>query len=97
MAGVTPDKKSSRSGQRVRPYQPAIGKDFGKIEEVEANTRGFIARVLTVTTVAVVAITGGYGFVTGNYMAVMAVWAITGPLIGAMISYYFGPQRNDTG
>ena len=97
MAGVTPDKKSTRSGQRKKPFQPAIGTDLGKVEEVEAKARGFIARVLTVATVAVVAITGGYGFITGNYMAVMAVWAISGPFIGAMVSYYFGPQRSDTG
>jgi hypothetical protein len=50
-----------------------------------------------VTTVSVVAVTGGYGLITGNYMAVITVWAIAGPIVGAIVSHYFGPQRNDTG
>src|ERR1700733_2747938 len=97
MSGFTPDKKSPRSGQRKKPYQPAIGTDFGIVEEVEAKTRSFLARVFTVSTATVVAVTGGYGLITGNYLAVITVWAIAGPIIGAVVSHYFGPQRNDTG
>jgi hypothetical protein len=97
MNGVTPDKSPARSGQRGKPFQPAIGTDFGSVEEVEAKTRGFLARVFAVTTVAVVGVAGGYGLVTGNYTAAITVWAIAGPIIGAIVSHYFGPQRNDTG
>jgi hypothetical protein len=97
MQGLTPDKNPSRSGQKRKPFQPAIGTDFGTVEEVEAKTRGFLARVFAVSTVTVVAVTGGYGLMTGNYLAVITVWAIAGPIIGAIVSHYFGPQRNDTG
>jgi hypothetical protein len=91
------EKKSPRSRRGEKPFQPAIGTDFGRVEEVEARTRGFLERVFAVATIATLAVTGGFGFLTGNYMAVMAVWAVVGPFIGAMVSYYFGPQRIDTG
>lgn len=97
MARVTPDKKSHRSSRKERPFQLAIGSDFGKVEEVEAQTRGFLVRVIALTAVTGVAVSGGYGLITGNYMAVITVWAIAGPIIGAVVSYYFGPHRNDTG
>ena len=97
MSGLNPGKKAPPSRHGRKPFQPAIGTDFGRVEEVEARTRGFLARVFAVATGATLGVTGGYGILTGNYIAVMAVWAIVGPFIGAMMSYYFGPQRNDTG
>jgi hypothetical protein len=97
MPGVTPDKTPRRSGQRKKPFQPAPGTDYGAVEDLEAKTRGFLARLFAVTAVVVVAVTGGYGLVTGNYIAVLEVWAIAGPIIGAMVNHYFGPPRNDTG
>jgi hypothetical protein len=89
--------RNSRSSVRAKPYQPAIGTDFGKVEEVEARTRGFLTRFIALAAGAGVAVTGGYGLVTGNFTAVIAVWAIAGPIIGAVVSHYFGSQRNDTG
>jgi hypothetical protein len=97
MPGVTPDKTTSRSGARKKPYQPAIGTDFGTIREVEAKTRGFLARVIASTAAMGIVATGAYGLVTSNYTAVITVWAIAGPIIGALVSHYFGPQRNDKG
>jgi nitrate reductase NapE component len=97
MSGLNPGQQAPRSRHGKKPFQPAIGTDFGKVEEVEARTRGFLARVFAIATVATIGVTGGYGFFAGNYTAVMAVWAIVGPFIGAMMSYYFGPRRNDTG
>ena len=93
----TPNKKPLRSSQRKKPFQPAIGTDFGTVEEVEAKTRGFVARVIASTTVLAVAIIGGYGLMTGNHTAAITVWAMAGPIAGAVISHYFGPQRNNTG
>jgi hypothetical protein len=97
MPGVTPDKTPRRSGQRNKPYQPAIGTDYGAVEEVEAKTRGYLVRVVVSVTAAGIALAGGYGLITANYTPLITVWAIAGPIIGAMVSYYFGPQRNDTG
>jgi hypothetical protein len=94
--GVTPTRKS-RSGGRKKPFQPAIGTDIGRVEDADAKTRGFLARFLALCIGALVAVTGGYGLITGNYTAVIAVWTIAGPVIGAVVAYYFGPQRNDTG
>jgi hypothetical protein len=94
--GVTPNKKIP-SGPRAKPFQPAIGTDFGRVEEVEARTRGFLTRFIALAAGAGLAITGGYGLVTGNYTAVIAVWAIAGPIFGAVVSHYFGSQRNDPG
>jgi hypothetical protein len=93
--GVPPTNRS-QSGRKAKPYQPAIGREFDVVEEVEAKTRGFLTRIIaSVTAIGVVA-TGTYGLITGNYTAVIAVWAVAGPIVGALVSYYFGPQR-DTG
>jgi hypothetical protein len=79
-----------------KPFQPAIGTDF-EIRRVNAKTCSLLARLIATATVAGVLATGGYGLVTGNYTAVIAVWAVAGPLNGAVVSHYFGPLRTDTG
>jgi len=94
MRGVTPNP---RSRSLRKPFQPAIGKEFDGVQEVEAKTRGFLARVIASSTVVGVVVAGGYGLITGRYMAVTVVWSVAGPFIGAIATYYFGPQRNDTG
>jgi len=39
---------------------------------------------------------GTYGLWTGNYHALEGVWAIAGPIVGAVVAFYFGAQRKDT-
>jgi hypothetical protein len=94
--GNTPPKKS-QSKRLNKPFQPAIGTDIGGVEDVEAKTRDFLARSIVLASGSMVAVTGGYGLITGIYTPLIAVWAVAGPLIGAVVTYYFGPQRNDTG
>jgi hypothetical protein len=97
MVGATNGKRrQSRSGQE-KLFQPAIGREFEGVQEVDAKTRAFLARLIGSTTVAGVLATGGYGLITGNYTAVIGVWSVAGPIIGALMAHYFGPQRNDTG
>ena len=95
MKGPTPNKRS-RPGERQKPFQPAVGREFDGVQEVEAKTRDFLARLIASATVGGVLVAGSYGLITGNYMAVVAVWSVAGPIIGALVTYYFGPQR-DTG
>jgi uncharacterized membrane protein YoaK (UPF0700 family) len=92
-----PDKNLSRSSRKEKPFQVSVGSDFGTIEDVDAKTRGFIARAVVLAAIVGVVAAGLYGLFTGNFMAVASVWAVAGPLIGAVVAYYFGPQRNDTG
>jgi hypothetical protein len=94
--GVTPNSKS-RSGGKEKPFQPAIGSDFGKVEEVDAKTRDFLARLIATAAAIGILATGGYGLVTHDYIPVIGVWSVAGPIIGALVTYYFGPRRNDTG
>jgi len=94
---VNPEKPPTRSGQRKKPFQPAVGTDYGAVKEVEAKTRGFFTRAIISAGIVGLAVAGGYSLITGNYMVVIAVWGVVGPIIGAMTSYFFGPQRNDTG
>jgi len=92
-------RHSSVHSDTHKPYQPAIGAEI-EIEEVptiEARTRGFLARYIAISVSAAIAVSGAYGLFTGNFTAVEVVWAVAGPIVGAMVLYYFGPQRNDTG
>jgi hypothetical protein len=96
LGGFKPERQPSRSGRQAKPFQPAIGQDFGTVAEAEAKTRGFVARFIAGCSGSAIAVTGIYGLVTGNYTAVLAVWAVAGPFIGAVVTYYFGPQKDDT-
>ena len=55
-----------------------------------------IGRSIVSATIVGVLAAGGYGLITGSYIAVIGVWSVAGPIIGALVTYYFGPQR-DTG
>jgi hypothetical protein len=90
-------KKPSATGVTAKPFQPAVGREFEGIEEVEAKTRDFLARMIAVATIISVGVAGLYSLMTGRYEAVAAVWSVAGPIIGAVVAYYFGPRRNDTG
>jgi hypothetical protein len=77
-------------------FRPRVGRDF-ELEEVhaiEARTRGFLSRAIAIGAGG--AITGGYGLATGSYLAVEVVWAVAGPMFGALVTYYFGAAGKDT-
>jgi len=97
MTGATPRNRQPQSSRARKPFQPAIGKEFDGVQEVEAKTRAYLAKLIASATVAGALIAGGYGLVTDNYIPVMGVWSVAGPIVGALVTYYFGPQRNDTG
>jgi hypothetical protein len=82
-----------------KPFQPAIGTDFplSEVPTIEARTRGFLALGLASFVGVAVVFTGAYGLATGNFVPLEAVWAVGGPMIGAIVAYYFGPQRKDSG
>ncbi len=88
------EQRQPRRGSK--PFQPAIGRDFGSVEDVEARTRGFLARLLASAAAAALAVTGAKSLTEGNYTAVIGCWAIAGPIVGALITYYFGHRRKDT-
>jgi hypothetical protein len=89
-----------RTAQRPerKPFQPAIGRDFDiePAPTVEARTRGALARGITLFAGAVLILTGTYGLAAGDFMPLMASWAVAGPIVGAIVAYYFGPQGTDT-
>jgi len=63
------------------------------VPTIEAKTRGFLARCIALTVAAAIAVTGTNGLMTGHYAALEVVWAIAGPLVGALMTYYFGAYR----
>jgi hypothetical protein len=88
----------SRSRSSKPRFRPRVGRDF-ELEEVhaiEARTRGFLSRAIAIGAGGAVAITGGYGLATGSYLAVEVVWAVAGPMFGALVTYYFGGAGKDT-
>ncbi len=93
MPAKHPERRSSYHAGH-KPFQPALGTDFGRVSDVEAKTRDFLARAVASIAAAGVAVTGVFGLATGNFVPVVSVWAIAGPIIGGVMSYYFGPQRS---
>lgn len=94
MAMEPPGQRRQRRGPK--PFQPAIGRDFGAIDEVEARTRGYLARLIASAAAAALAVTGAKSLTEGNYAAVIGCWAVAGPIVGALVTYYFGHRRKDT-
>jgi len=90
-------KKRNIITGRKRPFQPAIGTDFGNVGDVESKTRDFLVKAVASFTVACVTGTGGWGLLTGDYVPVIAVWSVTGPIVGTVFNFYFGSHRSDTG
>ena len=82
-----------------KPFQVAPGTAFEGPDAptLEARTRGFLARGIVVFVASAVVLTGVYGLATGSFVPLEAIWAVGGPIIGAIVAYYFGPQRKDSG
>lgn len=92
-----PDRRPSRSAtEREKPFQPAIGREF-EVEEIEAKTRGFVAKIIVSSTAIAIVVAGVYWLIKGIYAPLSFVWGIGGPFIGAIVGHYFGPKRTDTG
>ena len=94
MSYTPPGDSSRRAGSRPRPFQVAIGREFEGVEEIEAKTRAYLAKLIASAPSIATFLAGGYGLVAGNFMPVTAVWSVAGPIIGALVTHYFGPQRN---
>ncbi|MFL5288468.1 MAG: hypothetical protein ACJ8AW_47815 [Rhodopila sp.] len=92
------DTTRTRSRTLEPRFRPRIGRDF-ELEEVhviDARTRGFLSRAIAISAGGAVAVTGTYGLATGSYLAVEVVWAVAGPMLGAMVTHYFGSAGKDT-
>lgn len=82
----------SRRQPAERKFQPRIGRDF-EIDEafaINAPTWDFLARVIALCSGTAIAGTGTYGLVTGRFGPLEVVWAISGPMRGALVTHYFG-------
>lgn len=90
--------RPSRSTSK-KPYQPAVGTEIeiDEVPTIEARTRSFLAKFIAISVATAVAVTGAYALMTGHYAAIEVVWAIAGPLVGAVVAYYFGAHRRETG
>jgi hypothetical protein len=85
----------SRSSERR--FQPRIGRDF-ELEDVhviDARARGALSRASALGAGGAVTVTGSYGLATGDYLAVEGVWAVAGPMLGALVTHYFGSTGKD--
>jgi hypothetical protein len=90
----TPSRNRSRRPQ----FQPRIGWEFDldEVHVIDARTRDFLSRAIAFCAGGAVAITGAYGLATGSYLAVEVVWAVAGPMFGALVTHYFGPSGRTT-
>ena len=88
---------------RVRKFRPAIGRDFA-IEEIRAKesyetaqTRNRLALLFSSAGWVAIATASVHGLLTGNFSYLLAVWAVCGPIVVGIASYYFGRGRKDSG
>jgi hypothetical protein len=91
------DPSRIRSRRSESRFRPRIGRDFDleEVHIIDARTRDFLTRAIALGVGAAVGITGGYGLATGSYVAVEVVWAVAGPMFGALVTHYFGSAGKD--
>jgi hypothetical protein len=87
------DKSWTRRRTEEARFQPRVGLEFDlhEVRVLDARSRGFLLRAFTVGACGAVTVAGIYSLVTGNFVAIEVVWAVAGPMFGAMVTYYFGP------
>jgi hypothetical protein len=92
------DPSRVRSRRSEARFQPRIGRDFDleEVHVIDARTRGFLSRAVALGAGGAIAISGTYGLATGSYIAVEVVWAVAGPMFGALVTHYFGSPGKDT-
>ena len=100
------DMGRTRSRSSEPRFRPRIGREFDleDVHVIDAKTRGFLSRAIAIGAGgtggaggaggAVVA-TGGYCLATGNYGGIDIVWAVAGPMFGAMVTHYVGSARKE--
>jgi hypothetical protein len=86
------DRAWKRTPTSEPRFQPRIGREFDleDVYVIDARTRGFLSRVIAVGAGGAITITGIYGMISGSYIAVEVVWAVAGPMCGALVTHYFG-------
>ncbi len=92
------DKHWIRPPRSEPRYRLRVGSDFELYEAhvIDARTRGFLSRSIAVGAGGSVAVTGAYGLATGSYVPLEVVWAVAGPMFGALVTHYFGSAGKDT-
>jgi hypothetical protein len=80
-------------------FQPAPGTEFeiDSVPTIEAKTKGFIVRAVISAALVALVVTGIYGLFNQKYGPLVSTWAVVGPIVGAMITHYFGGHRKDSG
>jgi len=93
--------KSASAKKKANKYTPATGRDF----EIEvrvtdeyktSRVRDNLSYMIMVTALLALALSAGRGFYSGTFEAVKDVWTVAGPLIGAIVGYYFHRGRKDS-
>ena len=86
-----------RPGQRVTQIVDGQRLILEPVEDVDARTRDFLAKFIAVAAGTAVSSTGVYGVAAKDFRPLTTVWAVVGPVIGAVVTYYFGPRRDSAG
>ena len=73
-----------------------MNSDLDEVHVIDARTRGFLSRVIALGAGGAIAITGVYGMISGSYIAVEVVWAVAGPMCGALVTHYSGSAGKNT-
>ncbi len=86
-------------GWYKKRFQPAHGTEFeiDSVPTIEAKTKGFIVRAVISAALVALVVTGIYGLFYQKYGPLVSTWAVVGPIVGAMITHYFGGHRKDSG
>ncbi len=82
-------------------FHPAHGREFDislddLVRYQTSRTRDRLAYLILAGAAGATAIAALAGFSTGSFTGVQNVWAATGPIIGAVLGYYFHRTHKDS-
>ncbi len=97
-----PEAQSPDPHTSPKPFQPAHGRDFdnaratkAETEQARNRTAGHIAYVLIGSILFALAYALVISTRSASYTPLAQVWAVAGPLVGALVAYYFRRDQRD--
>ncbi len=89
-----------RSVAESKRFQPAHGREGGiSLRELDeyhtSRTRDRLGYIALGAALGATFLAAVYGVTTGDFGGLKDVWAAAGPIVGAVLGYYFHRSRKD--
>jgi len=88
------NKRPPHLHQKKIQFQPEVGADFSIGGVTELKKRIFIELWLVIAITTLLLAAGLYSiFISGEFETIQVAWAVSGPIVGMVVTHYFADPR----